>query len=219
MGPARLQSAQRPEYDRRRNALRAARRPGVEPAGPGASARRARVRAPASRSRDKRSARRNGRRRVRACRRSHEPLAIAACAIAARARKQPMAGGRGNVGAPPCRGPPKCRRRMRRIEGAPIAAHCSPLQPVAARCARHAHYAPSRPSRSLARPSPPSRAGVLIVRRTCFVAIPRHRLFPSPPHYLIPSSPRPLTALRPQPTPIVRRNADPDQKVSAADFF
>ncbi len=42
MGPARLQSAQRPEYDRRRNALRAARRPGVEPAGPGASARRAR---------------------------------------------------------------------------------------------------------------------------------------------------------------------------------
>ncbi len=42
MSPARLQSAQRPEYDRRRNALRAARRPGVEPAGPGASARRAR---------------------------------------------------------------------------------------------------------------------------------------------------------------------------------
>ncbi|KGX57058.1 hypothetical protein Y025_3687 [Burkholderia pseudomallei TSV32] len=93
------------------------------------------------------------------------------------------------------------------------------MQPIAARCTRHAHYAPSRPSRSLARPSPPSRAGVLIVRRTCFVAIPRHRLFPSPPHYLIPSSPRPLTALRPQPTPIVRRNADPDQKVSAADFF
>ncbi|AHE36292.1 hypothetical protein BBQ_4936 [Burkholderia pseudomallei MSHR511] len=212
MGPARLQSAQRPEYDRRRNALRAARRPGVEPAGPGASARRARVRAPASRSRDKRSARRNGRRRVRACRRSHEPLAIAACAIAARARKQPMAGGRGNVGAPPCRGPPKCRRRMRRIEGAPIATHCSPLR--SSRPLRPiAPIAVARAPESAKPRRRPDRAAHMLRRHT---ASPPLRLTTSLP---IPSSPRPLTALRPQPTPIVRRNADPDQKVSAADFF
>ncbi len=207
MGPARLQSAQRPEYDRQRNALRAARRPGVEPAGPGASARRARVRAPASRSRDKRSARRNGRRRVRACRRSHEPLAIAACAIAARARKQPMAGGRGNVGAPPCRGPPKCRRRMRRIEGAPIATHCSPLR--SSRPLRPiAPIAVARAPESAKPRRRPDRAAHMLRRHTA-----------SPPLPLTTSLPHPLTALRPQPTPIVRRNADPDQKVSAADFF
>lgn len=210
MGPARLQSAQRPEYDRRRNALRAARRPGVEPAGPGASARRARVRAPASRSRDKRSARRNGRRRVRACRRSHEPLAIAA-----RARKQPMAGGRGNVGAPPCRGPPKCRRRMRRIEGAPIATHCSPLR--SSRPLRPiAPIAVARAPESAKPRRRPDRAAHMLRRHTASPPLP---LTTSLPHYLIPSSPRPLTALRPQSTPIVRRNADPDQKVSAADFF
>ncbi|KGX96819.1 hypothetical protein Y023_4896 [Burkholderia pseudomallei A79D] len=187
--------------------MRAARRPGVEPAGPGASARRARVRAPASRSRDKRSARRNGRRRVRACRRSHEPLAIAACAIAARARKQPMAGGRGNVGAPPCRGPPKCRRRMRRIEGAPIATHCSPLR--SSRPLRPiAPIAVARAPESAKPRRRPDRAAHMLRRHTA-----------SPPLPLTTSLPHPLTALRPQPTPIVRRNADPDQKVSAADFF
>ncbi len=212
MGPARLQSAQRPEYDRRRNALRAARRPGVEPAGPGASARRA-----------------------RSVRRRHGVGINEACAATAgdacapvgartsrsRSRRARSRRARGNsrwqaAAEMSARRPAAVRRNVGVGCGA---SRARPLQPIAARCARHAHYAPSRPSRSLARPSPPSRAGVLIVRRTCFVAIPRHRLFPSPPHYLIPSSPRPLTALRPQPTPIVRRNADPDQKVSAADFF
>lgn len=207
MGPARLQSAQRPEYDRRRNALRAARRPGVEPAGPGASARRAQ------------SVRRRhgvGINEARAA------TAGDACApVGARTSRSRSRRARGNsrwqaAAEMSARRPAAVRRNVGVGCGA---SRARPLQPIAARCARHAHYAPSRPSRSLARPSPPSRAGVLIVRRTCFVAIPRHRLFPSPPHYLIPSSPRPLTALRPQPTPIVRRNADPDQKVSAADFF
>lgn len=205
MGPARLQSAQRPEYDRRRNALRAA--PGRRTGGPRRERAARAVRAPASRSRDKRSARRNGRRRVRACRRSHEPLAIAA-----RARKQPMAGGRGNVGAPPCRGPPKCRRRMRRIEGAPIATHCSPLR--SSRPLRPiAPIAVARAPESAKPRRRPDRAAHMLRRHT---ASPPLRLTTSLP---IPSSPRPLTALRPQPTPIVRRNADPDQKVSAADFF
>lgn len=190
MGPARLQSAQRPEYDRRRNALRAPRRPGVEPAGPGASARRARVRAPASRSRDKRSARRNGRRRVRACRRSHEPLAIAACAIAARARKQPMAGGRGNVGAPPCRGPPKCRRRMRRIEGAPIAAHCSPLR--SSRPLRPiAPIAVARAPESAKPRRRPDRAAHMLRRHTASPPLP---LTTSLPHPLITPPPHRFTA-------------------------
>lgn len=190
MGPARLQSAQRPEYDRRRNALRAARRPGVEPAGPGASARRARVRAPASRSRDKRSARRNGRRRVRACRRSHEPLAIAACAIAARARKQPMAGGRGNVGAPPCRGPPKCRRRMRRIEGAPIATHCSPLR--SSRPLRPiAPIAVARAPESAKPRRRPDRAAHMLRRHTASPPLP---LTTSLPHPLITPPPHRFTA-------------------------
>lgn len=212
MGPARLQSAQRPEYDRQRNALRAARRPGVEPAGPGASARRAR------------SVRRRhgvGINEARAATAGDACAPVGARTSRSRSRRARSRRARGNsrwqaAAEMSARRPAAVRRNVGVGCGA---SRARPLQPIAARCARHAHYASSRPSRSLARPSPPSRAGVLIVRRTCFVAIPRHRLFPSPPHYLIPSSPRPLTALRPQPTPIVRRNADPDQKVSAADFF
>ncbi len=207
MGPARLQSAQRPEYDRRRNALRAARRPGVEPAGPGASARRAR------------SVRRRhgvGIDEARAA------TAGDACApVGARTSRSRSRRARGNsrwqaAAEMSARRPAAVRRNVGVGCGA---SRARPLQPIATHCSPLRSSRPLRPIAVARAPESakprrrPDRAAHMLRRHT---ASPPLRLTTSLP---IPSSPRPLTALRPQPTPIVRRNADPDQKVSAADFF
>lgn len=215
MGPARLQSAQRPEYDRRRNALRAARRPSVEPAGPGASARRAR------------SVRRRhgvGINEARAATAGDACAPVGARTSRSRSRRARSRRARGNsrwqaAAEMSARRPAAVRRNVGVGCGAsrarplqPIATHCSPLR--SSRPLRPiAPIAVARAPESAKPRRRPDRAAHMLRRHT---ASPPLRLTTSLP---IPSSPRPLTALRPQPTPIVRRNADPDQKVSAADFF
>lgn len=212
MGPARLQSAQRPEYDRRRNALRAA--------GARASNRRAPARA--------RGARGSVRRRHGVgINEARAATAGDACApVGARTSRARSRRARGNsrwqaAAEMSARRPAAARRNVGVGCGAsrarplqPIATHCSPLR--SSRPLRPiAPIAVARAPESAKPRRRPDRAAHMLRRHTASPPLP----FDSPPHYLIPSSPRPLTALRPQPTPIVRRNADPDQKVSTADFF